>query len=431
MRRMKLQLKNWLSLNDIIKKKTSNDNMPNTLLLVIFFSLKFHGQIANYVANGGFEDHYNCNALYQISQANSWNAIDSVKLNHSFGYFHTCIGNIPSNAWAYQYPRTGNAYILGGFLNEGAPPPIIRNYAKNRLKSNLQAGKTYCVKFYVNIANDSQYGIDGFGAFFGPQNTDTIGQCALILSYINPQVQNPNGNVITDTLGWTLITGTFTAVGNEKYMVIGNFKTNLATNSASILPNPPANRYTDAIIDDVSCIEIDLPAYAGPNLAFIPGNTVYIGRPQDIGIDEACTWYNITNTNTAIGNAAGITVTPVATTTYVVKQDICGNIKWDTVVVYQSALGLGELKVINESVILWPSPASETLKINFELPGIAKEFTKAEIFNNIGQLLTKIELNYVEGKASIDLRELPDGVYLLNINGNNSQTVSRRFVITR
>src|ERR1041384_8625275 len=107
--------------------------------MVLTVSLK--AQITNYVTNGGFENHYNCNALYEISQANSWNAIDSVKLGASFGYFHTCIGNVPSNAWAYQYPRNGSAYILGTLLNEGAPPPVIRHYAKNRLKSNLQAGK--------------------------------------------------------------------------------------------------------------------------------------------------------------------------------------------------------------------------------------------------------------------------------------------------
>jgi len=34
---------------------------------------------------------------------------------------------------------------------------------------------------------------------------------------------------------------------------------------------------------------------------------------------------------------AGMYVKPAVTTTYVVRQEICGVVKWDTVVVFQSA----------------------------------------------------------------------------------------------
>jgi gliding motility-associated-like protein len=37
------------------------------------------------------------------------------------------------------------------------------------------------------------------------------------------QMRNPAGNIIMDTADWTKISGTFTAAGGERYMVIGSF----------------------------------------------------------------------------------------------------------------------------------------------------------------------------------------------------------------
>ena len=100
------------------------------------------------------------------------------------------------------------------------------------MKHNLEAGKTYCAKFYVNIANTSPRAIDGFGVYFANTDIDTISKCTIPLNYINPQVKNPIGNVITDTLNWTPITGTFVANETGKYALIGNF---LADNAMTTL----------------------------------------------------------------------------------------------------------------------------------------------------------------------------------------------------
>lgn len=435
MRRMKLQLKNWLFPND--KENRGLYYRRFFLTITILYSLFIKGQIANYVTNGGFEQKSTCNFnIYELKTAYGWNSLDSANIACGADYLHVCTVNpqlsIPSGFYSYQFPRNGNAFIMSQWYctSPSCTSPNFRSYPRNRLKTTLQVGKTYCAKMNINLINTCRYGIDAIGMYFSNSSIDTISKCALQLTFINPQVQNTIGNVITDTLNWITVTGTFVANGTEKFLVIGNFKNDINVNT--MITNPSITPEWSAYnIDDVSCIDIDLPAYAGPDLAFIPGGTVYIGRPQDVGIDEACTWYNITNTNTAIGNAAGITVSPVATTTYVVKQDICGNIKWDTVVVYQSALGLGELKVINESINLWPIPASETLKINFELPGLAREFTKAEIINSVGQLLFEIELNHISGEASVNIKELPNGVYFLSLKSDSKYIINKRFVVAR
>src|SRR5690606_33046643 len=114
-----------------------------------------------------------------------------------------------------------------------------------------QAGKTYCVKFYVNISNPSTYGIDGFGAYFGDNNIDTITYCNVPLTYLIPQVQNPQGNIISDTLNWIAITGTFVANGTEKYLLLGNFLSNANTDTLMINPTNLPLIWTEGSIDDV------------------------------------------------------------------------------------------------------------------------------------------------------------------------------------
>ena len=158
-----------------------------------------------------FEEHYDCAPYYPLSKAKHWLSIDST----SFGgvYRSNCDMSVPKYGDGFQYPKSGEAYILSTIYcllqNCG------RGYLKNRLKQNLQAGETYCVKFHVNITNPSPRGMNGFGIYFGNNTIDTITKCNVPLSYLSPQVKNPIGNVISDTLNWVPITGTFVANGTE------------------------------------------------------------------------------------------------------------------------------------------------------------------------------------------------------------------------
>jgi hypothetical protein len=393
------------------------------------------------VSNGSFEQFYSCSIPYSLALAKSWRYVDSAQYGNCV-FNSSCYPTVPFNSFSYQYPRTGQNYITCQALCEPTtcPSSNSRGYLRNRLKGNLQSGKTYCVRFFVNICENSSYGIDAIGAYFGDNSLDTITKINYPLSYLTPQVQNSSGNVITDTLNWTMISGTFVATGSEKHLLIGNFKSDAATNK-TILNHYPAHYnqfticttcvYTNILIDDVSCIPIDLPAYAGPDMFIIPGSTVYIGRQQDVGIDEACTWYNITNTTTPIGMAAGITVSPSLSSTYIVKQDICGNIKWDTVVVYMSGVGLEELRIKNNEFKISPNPASDFLNLSYAMEGLEKEFTRAEIVNSIGELIKEGNLNFSDKRSMIDLRDLPAGVYLINLKGEQSQIISKRFIISR
>jgi hypothetical protein len=401
------------------------------LFLIVSIS---NGQtIANYIANGGFEQFHNCSPPYFGSLAKHWMSIDS-GLSYSGEYANFCNGAVPNQPnTIFQYPKSGNAFLLTTiFCDPSVCPTVQRAYIKNRMKAKLVNGKTYCVKIHVNVANSSPYGLDGFGAYFGDNTIDTITKSNIPLTYLAPQVQNPTGNIITDTLGWVAVTGTFVATGLEKYCLLGNFKSDLATNIATINPTYLPQKWTDLCIDDVSCIPIDLPAYAGPDVFGIPGNTVYIGRPQDVGIDEACTWYNITNTTTPIANAAGITVTVgVSSQTYIVKQDICGNIKYDTVAVYASAVGNKELQIADYKLQIYPNPAKDLLYVEVSHASTPLSVTSdisLSLTNALGQVIKEEVLRELQKPIEINVKDLQEGIYFLQIKSEGKILVNKKFV---
>jgi len=395
-----------------------------------------YSQIANYINNGGFEDKYNCSWPNADYKAKYWRGLDSI--NGGFGLASICYSNVPYNGFGFQFPKEKTTYQLGSFFCQppSCSPTLNRGFLRNRMKGTLIAGKVYCVKYYVCISDLSSYGISNFGAYFGANSSlDTITKGNIPITYLTPQVENLTTNIITDTLNWSMITGTFVANGTENNCVLGNFKSDAATTKTLINASSLPSIFTDVCIDNVSCIPIDLPAYAGPDVFGIPGNTVYLGRPQDVGIDEACLWYNLTNTTTPIANAAGITLTVAAITqTYLVKQDICGNIKYDTVVVYASAVSINNVTLSEAEAWfkVFPNPANEVL--NVELKMINEELSIQNllfiIYNSLGQVIKKEKLEFKNNTATITTKELPNGVYTLQIKTEYG-TLNKKIVIER
>ncbi len=390
-----------------------------------------YSQIANYINNGGFEDKYNCSWPNADYKAKYWRGLDSI--NGGFGLASICYSNVPYNGFGFQFPKEKTTYQLGSFFCQppSCSPTLNRGFLRNRMKGTLIAGKVYCVKYYVCISDLSSYGISNFGAYFGANSSlDTITKGNIPITYLTPQVENLTTNIITDTLNWSMITGTFVANGTENNCVLGNFKSDAATTKTLINASSLPSIFTDVCIDNVSCIPIDLPAYAGPDVFGIPGNTVYLGRPQDVGIDEACLWYNLTNTTTPIANAAGITLTVAAITqTYMVKQDICGIIKYDTVVVYASAVGLNEYvssSEVENGIRVYPNPANSVINVEFLV--FNKDAYKVEIINSLGEVLIS-EISKTKN-LTLKTNNFNNGVYTLLIK-TEVGILSRKVVVER
>jgi len=385
-------------------------------------------QVGNYVSNGSFEEMYDC-TNQQITNAKYWRSIDSI--NSMPLIFSTCSGmmTVPLNSFTYQWPKFGENYVAG---TQYSPPPVSldgdnRNYLRNRLKRNLNSGKTYCISFYVNITSNSTSGIDALGAYFGDDNLDTITHGGITLTYLSPQIENSTNNIITDTLNWVLITGTFVANGNEKHLVLGNFKSDNTTNTLVINPNNLPYNATDVCFDNVSCIELNLPAYAGPNRAISLGDSTYIGRESDFAIDPGCIWYKLPNTTTAIDTSSGIWVKPTSTSTYVVKQVLdCSPEKWDTVVVYMNMVGVDKLQTLSDKITLFPNPTTGNLSIS---AFIGSDNTTFSINNCLGQNVLNGHIIQKNNLINIETSELESGLYQIHLKTQYG-IVTKKFVKT-
>jgi hypothetical protein len=429
---MNRSLKNWLSRNRSFFSTNKKRCKHYVFAALLIPFLSFSQNIGNYVNNGSFEDLYDCQLPNPLTKARYWRGIDSS--GPMPRVFSTCPGflNVPLNAYTYQWPKSGEVYAGATFF---CLPASCQNsnrlYLRNRLKQNLQHGKTYCVSFYVNICENSTYGMDGFGAYFEDDQLDTITKTNIPLTYLSPQVENPANNVITDTLNWTVITGTFIANGHEKHLVIGNFKPDSAIDTVLINSTHLPAVFTDVVIDDVSCIELDLPAYAGPDRSIIPGDSAFIGREPDFAIDPGCFWYRLPGM-VPLDTISGLWVKPTVTTTYVVKQVLdCSAEKWDTVVVYMNLVGLFDPEAAQKAIRLFPNPARDHLELEISNALFAETFRTIRIYDQLGQIIREEEISIKQGNTRIATGDMAEGVYWLQLRGENTPVLHRRFVIRR
>lgn len=130
----------------------------------------------------------------------------------------------------------------------------MKEYVYQHLNTPLQAGKMYCLSFYVSRADVITHAIHSIGAYFS-NNVQSTGS----LGYVNkmPQIENQN-SYVTDTIGWTQIQGCYTAIGGEQYITIGNFNSNANTDTmfvGSTNPHPSAYKYAYYYIDDITLID--------------------------------------------------------------------------------------------------------------------------------------------------------------------------------
>jgi gliding motility-associated-like protein len=288
--------------------------------LLIFFSFILKGQV-NLVQNPSFEDTTSCpNSYKQINYAIAWDTLKSGG-GGTPELFSTCSSfiniSVPLNLFSFQRPKSGTNYSGLGLY--ASSQNVFREYIQNKLSEKLTANKTYCATLYINLANISTVGIDRIGMYFddGSINAPNAG-----VSLVTPQFESPPGVFFNDTLTWNKVQGIFIASGNEEYLTIGNFHIDSQTNIITI-NNGASQAYYN--IDDVSVVEINSKANAGQDKTICVGDSTFIGTNEE-ALD--CQWFS---NNIQIAKSAGIWVKQNTNQQYVIKQDVCGNISYDTV----------------------------------------------------------------------------------------------------
>lgn len=190
---------------------------PLTMALAALASLS--PAQTNLVPNPSFETYSTCPTTSgQPDRAVGWDA----PTNGTTDYMNAChtigIVGVPNNVFGSQAAQSGQAYMH--VFTEVPNSSNYREYVQCQLTSPLAAGVTYDVSFWVSRAN-SELATAEIGAYFSTTAISLTNSQAFNLV---PQVENPSSNIITDTVNWVQVSGSFVATGGEQYLTLGNFR---------------------------------------------------------------------------------------------------------------------------------------------------------------------------------------------------------------
>ena len=373
----------------------------------------------NLVPNPSFESYTSCpTGSSQIDYASPWKGT-----NNSTDYFNacapSCVVSVPCQTSAsFQYARTGGA-IAGLWMINGYGGNY-REYLQVNLTDSLINGNCYEISLFVNLHNSIKYAVNNFGVYISNSSFTTT---SLPAPYI-PQIVNFNNKIISDTLNWVEVSGIYVANGGERYITIGNFLDDANTDTL----NTGNGSYPGAYyyIDDVSVIPIDsipggMPADAGPDTNVVLGDSVFIG--QEIS-NLNCNWYDSNGTLIA-SNISGIHVQPTSSTYYVVEQNLCGTITYDTVNVAVLPTGIHEINR-NLKVILYPNPSTGMIYVN--LDDDSSDHVKVSVQDVRGKVIyASDELEVINGLSNFKL-DAENGVYFVTLS-NSKYQVTRKLLI--
>jgi len=230
-------------------------------VLFCFIGLCFviSSKAQNLIQNGSFENYtipIDCGGGFDNASVFPINhVVDNWYTFSSPDYFNPVCNNnyadVPVNLFGYSQAKQGNSYAGIGFYQKGNE---MKEYIYQQLSSTLDAGKVYCVNFFVSRSERSTYATKNIEVYFSAL-IPTMPNGYYIVAI--PQVVKQN-SFITDTLQWTQIQGCFTANGNEQYITIGNFNNNANTDTLFIGTNNPIPFYGDFsyyYIDDITLID--------------------------------------------------------------------------------------------------------------------------------------------------------------------------------
>lgn len=192
------------------------------ILIFILFS-RFAFCQTNLVPNPSFELYNQC----PFSGSQSYEIQNWTNFGGTPDYLNTCVPtlygvSVPENFGGFQEPFSGNAYVTLSCWNN-SPQPNFREFIGTKLIDTLIVGTKYFVSMKVApcFRNPNEglgfVMINNFGFSFTREPLDST----IALATNNCQVYT--SNVITDTILWTTVKGSFIADSAFIYLSLGNF----------------------------------------------------------------------------------------------------------------------------------------------------------------------------------------------------------------
>lgn len=393
------------------------------MVFLMFFNLRSFSQPINLVPNPSFEDTIACGTS-GMPPVLSWAPIygtpdyfNEIMFNCSFA------NNGFNNLAGYQVALDGNAYMGFGFCKMSICGTVFREAIQTQLPDTLILNKKYCVSFYVNRANNSKHSSDDIAFYLSPSNS---------ISFPAPaQYYNPSSNIISDSVSWTVIRNVYTAIGNERFLNIGNFKSDANT---TMVLDYLGGSYSEVyyFIDNVSIHELP-EIEAGMNDSLYIGNSVQLNA-SCIGCWAGLQYRWYPSTGLSDSTILNPIAQPTETTTYyfgLVDQSgtiSCMEDYVDSVTVYVTGVGIEEYEKYNYSK-LFPNPANTIAYYEIELA--ANETGFIQLYDLLGNMVSAKKLSVGANKAEFDLTNFSNGIYIYKVNVNGELKVSDKLVITK
>lgn len=207
----------------------------------------------NLVPNGDFETRSSCpHGLGQMTYAVPWTA----PTEGTPDYIHACGMSglsVPESVYGYQEAHSGDGYA--GIISFNKLD-VTREYIQVALTDTLEKNQKYQIGFWANLADKYLYSISTLGAYL---SRDTISRSDRLVINVTPQILNPTVNPLNDRDNWILVTDTFTSIeGGEKYITIGNFHSDLESDTAVSNVGTSIHAVSYYLIDDVFVIPADI-----------------------------------------------------------------------------------------------------------------------------------------------------------------------------
>lgn len=392
------------------------------------------GLAQNLVPNGDYESYTSCPTSFsQTPLAAPW----FNPTGGSSDYFNACATpasavDVPNNQTWFGWQMANSGVGYGGGVCYGVG---YREYHETPLTTPLTAGTTYEVSMYVSLGNQHIYGIEDVGMYLSVGPVTSAGFGPLICC--TPQVVH-TGGIISDTLNWTLVSGTFVASGGEDHLTIGGFEPDATcnwanVNAAGVWP------YAYYYYEDV-CV-----ALPGQCVVVLPVELKsFEAKAEDSGIK--INWTTASETNSAYFNlersADGKSfhllqkIDAMGTTnmeqeySFMDTEPIPGAVNYyrlqqvdkDHKAVYSEVIAIEPEEMNKPAISVYPVPAYDEVNLDIFSKGDAN----LRIFNSFGALVHEAR---VTGSTKLQLRSLPAGNYIAVLN-NGGLPVSKMFLLS-
>ena len=140
-------------------------------------------------------------------------------------------------------------------------------YLQGELTAPLEAGKAYQVSFKINLADKSGRAVSCMGVLLSPDKLEQKSN-----AFLKQTPQFISHRVITDSVNWISMYGTFIATGGEKFITIGCFKDEYFQVQKTVTPLQNDSRKAYYYISGVSVA----PYVSKPELDAIVSGVDYI-----------------------------------------------------------------------------------------------------------------------------------------------------------